>query len=123
MSRTLDPNSDADLANEKDFFTFTLVIAGAPDASEELANQLYEAGCSDGVFGSSNGQLFMDFARESTSFAEAIRSAIENVESVSGLTVVKVLPGGAEVIRDANAYLRVRKKGSKSKFWQFLGKQ
>jgi hypothetical protein len=67
--------------------TFTLIIDGDPDH-----DALYEAGCDDATFGEIDGVGFADFAREASSLADAVLSAIGDVESVEGLSVRRVEP-------------------------------
>jgi hypothetical protein len=74
-------------------YSFSLVLQGANDLTPELADALYEAGCDDVLVGSRNGVLFAEFDREARSSAEAIVSAIRQIESAGvGLTVVRVEP-------------------------------
>jgi hypothetical protein len=70
-------------------YEFSLVISGTV---EEVAilDALFEAGCDDATFGQVDGVGYADFIREASSFAEAVRSAIEQVESIPGLRVVRV---------------------------------
>ncbi len=70
---------------------FTLVLAGDVDR-EEAIDALFEAGCDDATFGTVDHVGYGDFFRESPSLAEAVRSAIEQVEGVAGLRVVRVEP-------------------------------
>jgi hypothetical protein len=60
---------------------FTLVIKGSPELSEEIADQLLEAGCDDGSPGTCNGVFTIDFTRAAASLEDAINSAIANVKS------------------------------------------
>jgi len=74
-------------------YSFSLVLQGASDLTPEIADTLYEAGCDDALVGSRDGLLFAEFDREAPSSAEAIISAIRQVESAGvGLTVVRVEP-------------------------------
>jgi hypothetical protein len=57
---------------------FALILA-RPEESEEDADRLYEAGCSDGSISTSNGQTRIDFHREAESLEAAIRSAVADV--------------------------------------------
>lgn len=65
---------------------FTLVVQGGLD--DAAVDALFEAGCGDATVGEVDGVGYADFVREAPSFDEALRSAIEQVESVPGLTVV-----------------------------------
>ena len=67
---------------------FTLVLATAEE-SEEDANRLYEAGCSDGSISTSLGVTRIDFHREASTLEDAIRSAIADVQS-AGFQVAHV---------------------------------
>lgn len=69
-------------------YEFTLVLA-APEQSEEDAERLYEAGCSDGSIGTSGGVTRIDFHRQAPSLEHAIRSAIANVQA-AGFQVAHV---------------------------------
>lgn len=71
-------------------YEFTLVFQGGVD--DAVADALFEAGCDDATFGEVDGVGYADFVREAGSFGEALRSAIEQVESVPGLTVTRVEP-------------------------------
>jgi hypothetical protein len=74
-------------------YSFSLVLQGARDMTPVIADALYEAGCDDALVGSRNGVLFAEFDREAPSSAEAIISAIRQIESAGvGLTVVRVEP-------------------------------
>jgi predicted DNA-binding transcriptional regulator AlpA len=72
-------------------YEFSLVITGDLEDGATL-DALFEAGCDDATFGQVDGVGYADFIREAPSFAEAVRSAIEQVESVPGLRVVRVEP-------------------------------
>ena len=72
-------------------YEFTLIIDGDLD-SDEVVNDLYEAGCDDATFGAINGVSVGDFVRESDSILDAVTSAIAQVESVRGLQVRRVEP-------------------------------
>ncbi len=62
-------------------YDFTLILSGALELTEDIANVLFEAGCDDGTPGTSDGIFMIDFHRESDSLEEAIQSAIANVKS------------------------------------------
>ena len=62
-------------------YEFTLILKGQLELTEEVADELFEAGCTDGTPGSCNGVFSIDFHREANSLEEAIRSAIANVKS------------------------------------------
>ncbi|MCL4204919.1 MAG: hypothetical protein KJ000_20765 [Pirellulaceae bacterium] len=62
-------------------YSFTLVLAGSPELTEELAERLYVAGCNDGSPGMCNDVTAIDFHREAESLEAALRSAIADVNS------------------------------------------
>ncbi len=72
-------------------FRFTLTIEGRDILDEALQEALYEAGCSDATFGVSNGIQTGEFDREAADFAEAVASAIKQIENaVPGAKVIEV---------------------------------
>jgi hypothetical protein len=72
--------------------TFTLIVDG-PDVTEEpVAGALFEAGCQDALFGRRDRVQFADFDREAPDLVRAIVSAMEQVESIHGLRVLRVEP-------------------------------
>lgn len=69
-------------------FSFTLILAGSPELTDDLAEGLYTAGCDDGSPGMSNGVTLIDFHREAESLEAALRSAIADVNA-AGCTVAR----------------------------------
>lgn len=67
-------------------YDFTLSISRPNVDYDSAANLLFEAGCSDALFGVSGGEYQLDFSREATSFHEAVFLAIRDVRS-AGLGV------------------------------------
>jgi len=73
-------------------YTFTLIVDG-PDVTEErVIDALFAAGCGDALFGRRDLVQFADFDREAPDLAAAVVSAIDQVESVAGMRVVRVEP-------------------------------
>ena len=71
-------------------FPFTLIVEG-PDMQEEaIINALFESGCDDGTIGRSDGIQFIVFDRKAASFAEAVRSAIDDIERTIELKAVLI---------------------------------
>jgi len=70
--------------------TFTLMIDGIVD--EDGLDALFEAGCDDATFGSVDGASYGDFIRPAPSLLQAIRSAMNDIESVPGLRVARIEP-------------------------------
>jgi hypothetical protein len=69
-------------------FSFTLILAGSPELTDDLAERLYTAGCDDGSPGMCNGVTLIDFHREAESLEAALRSAIADVNA-AGCTVAR----------------------------------
>ena len=70
-------------------YEFTLILKGQLELTEEIADELFEAGCNDGSPGTCNGLFSIDFHRDADSLEGAIRSAIKNVKS-AGYEVERV---------------------------------
>ena len=91
-------------------YNFILETRGRDVLADEVVDALYEAGCDDAGIGRFLGVDHLDFDREAGSFCEAVRSAIEDVQSVPGVNVIRVLPGddpavGAAFTEAVNAVL------------------
>lgn len=61
-------------------YEFRIVLDGAHELSEEIADELFAAGCNDGSPGTCSGVFVIDFHRKGPSLEAAIRSAITDVE-------------------------------------------
>jgi hypothetical protein len=101
-------------------YGFTLIIAGLDLDDEEQGNALFEAGCDDATFGEVDRVGYGDFHREADSLAEAILSAIHDVESVVGLRVLHVEPDElvtaaeiAERLDKSKEYIRLLASGER----------
>jgi hypothetical protein len=70
-------------------YTFSIILDGDVDSH---IDELFEAGCDDATFGAVDGVPYVDFDREAPTFAQALSSAIAAVESVSGITAVRIEP-------------------------------
>ncbi len=68
---------------------FVLIIDG-PIVDDDVIEMLFEAGCGDATFGISNEVGSGSFHRTAPSLAHAIDSAIEAVESIPSLRVIRV---------------------------------
>lgn len=68
---------------------FTLIIEGSINDPVGL-DELFEAGCDDATFGTADGMGFGDFQRDARSFLAAVSTAIQQVDSVPGLRVVRI---------------------------------
>ncbi len=72
-------------------YEFTLIVDGLDLHDDDLMDRLFEAGCDDATFGAVDRVGHADFDREANSLAEAITTAIGDVES-AGLEVRRVEP-------------------------------
>lgn len=70
-------------------YEFTLILEGPLELTEEIADDLFQAGCDDGTPSTRNGVFSIDFHREAKSLEEAIQSAIRNVKA-AGYRVERV---------------------------------
>lgn len=70
-------------------YQFTLVLEGALELTDEIADALFEAGCDDGTPGTSAGVFTIDFDRTGPSLEEAINSAVLDVKK-AGYEVSRV---------------------------------
>ena len=96
-------------------YDFILETSGRDVLDDEVVDALYEAGCDDACIGRFLGVDHLDFDREAGSFCEAVRSAIEDVLSVPGVSVTRVLPGddptvGTAFMEAVNAVLASRQQ-------------
>lgn len=73
-------------------YTFTLIVDGPEITEERVIDALFEAGCADALFGRRDLVQFADFDREAPDLATAIVSAIDQVESVAGMRIMRVEP-------------------------------
>lgn len=91
-------------------YNFILETSGRDVLDDDVFDALTEAGCDDAGIGRFLGVDRLDFDREAGSYCEAVRSAIEDVQSVPGISVTRVLPGedptvGAAFTEAVNAVL------------------
>lgn len=70
-------------------YEFTLILKGPLELTEDIADELFEAGCSDGTPGTCEGVFSIDFHRKADSLEQAIRSAIGDV-TAAGYQVERV---------------------------------
>jgi predicted DNA-binding transcriptional regulator AlpA len=80
-------------------YEFTLVVEGDVEKDEHL-DALFEAGCDDATFGIVDDVGYADFIREAPSIGEAVRSAIDQIESVPGLRVLRAEPDDLVTMRE-----------------------
>src|SRR5437762_1349528 len=93
---------------KKRVWTFTIILDGVPELTDEVADALYEAGCDDALVGSRDGVVFLDFDREANSFQDAVVSAMTAVESAGiGARVIRIEPD--ELVTMAEIARRTRR--------------
>jgi len=62
-------------------YEFSLILKGSPELTEEICDELFEAGCDDGTPGTCKGVFSIGFHREADSLEAAINSAMKNVKA------------------------------------------
>lgn len=72
-------------------YDFTLETSGRSVLDDEVVDALYEAGCDDAGIGRFLGIDCLGFTRVAGSYGEAVRTAIEDVRSVPGISVTRVV--------------------------------
>ena len=70
-------------------YEFTLILKGDLELTEDMAEELFAAGCDDGTPGTCNGIFSIDFHRQADTLEAAIQSAISNIKS-AGYEVERV---------------------------------
>ncbi|MDE0134898.1 MAG: hypothetical protein OXM54_08685 [Acidimicrobiaceae bacterium] len=78
--------SDVQLDEPGETFRFVLVTAGADLLNWSTLDALYEAGCGDATIGHDT----LEFTRAAASRDQALCSALRDVESVAGVSVVRI---------------------------------
>ncbi|CDH20554.1 putative DNA-binding protein [Xenorhabdus bovienii str. kraussei Quebec] len=107
-------------------YSFDIVVDGKKITTDDdlfdVSDALYDAGCSDAHPAAYNGTLYVNFTRNSESYAKAVMSAISDIESVSGLVCLSVDIGDVVSLSDAaelggttKATLSRYSKGSRGK--------
>jgi hypothetical protein len=82
---------------------FTLIVEGPDLQTDEVADQLFAAGCDDALVGRSNAVQFLDFDREAPCLDDAILSAVADAEKVDGLQVIRLADAGLVSMADIAA--------------------
>lgn len=78
--------------SSKNTYTFTLILEGVNEPSEELENTLFEAGCNDALLHFRNGNAFLTFDRAAGSYKDAVFSAVKDVESAGNIKILSIEP-------------------------------
>lgn len=86
-------------------YTFEIVVSGIKIASDDdmfdVSDALYTAGCIDSHPAAYNGTLYVPFTRKSDSYETAVKTAIEQIESIPNLKCLSVDVGGLVSLTDA----------------------
>jgi len=70
-------------------YEFTIRVEGIDPDAADLEDRFYEAGCDDATISVYDGNINIEFYRESNSLAAAIKSALKNVLS-AGVTITTI---------------------------------
>ena len=81
-------------------FHFTLIVDGPDLQDRALIDALFEAGCDDATIGCSDGVQYVDFDREAEDFNDAILSAVDDLEKLDGVQVVRIADAGLASLAD-----------------------
>jgi len=84
-------------------YTFTLIVEGPDLQAEGMIDSLFEAGCDDSLVGSVDGVQYVEFDREAESLEQAVLSAVDDLESVEGVMVVRLADAGLISMADIAA--------------------
>lgn len=93
------------MSPKRQSYEFTLVLSGFSELTETVMGSLYEAGCDDGLLCVDKyGVPFIEFDREASSFDEAVRSAIADVQKAP-YRVLRVESEAADTVQTINSEL------------------
>ncbi len=70
-------------------YEFDIVLKNVSESTDAHAEALFDVGCGDGTLVSRDGVTWVHFDRDAPSLEEAIRSAVNQIQS-AGLAVAKV---------------------------------
>ena len=84
-------------------FQFTLIVDGPDLQDQPSIDQLFEAGCGDATVGFSDGVQYVDFDREADALDDAILSAVDDLETLQGVEVVRIANAGLASLADIAA--------------------
>ena len=68
-----------------------------------MIDRLFEAGCDDATAGSIDGVQYVDFDREAGALDDAILSAIDDLEKLEGVEVIRIADAGLASLADIAA--------------------
>jgi hypothetical protein len=69
---------------------FTVFARSERGDSDEILTELFEAGVDDALVQADATRFEIEFARDAGTFPDAVRSAIQQIESVAGFRVVRI---------------------------------
>lgn len=84
-------------------YHFTLIVDGPDLQDRPFVDRLFEAGCDDATVGVSDGVQYVDFDREADGFDDAILSAVDDLETLQGVEVVRIADAGLASLADVAA--------------------
>ena len=87
-------------------FQFSLIVDGPELQDAPLIDLLFEAGCDDATVGSSDSVQYVDFDREAATLNDAILSAVDDLEKLQGVHVIRIADAGLAAIADILFALR-----------------
>lgn len=97
-------------------FDFTLILDGVSDKTEDLEDQLFEAGCDDALIYFRNGTVLLDFSRKARTLEEAVISAIKAIESTAvAAQVMSMSPDN--LVTEAEIAKRLNKPRQSVSLW------
>jgi hypothetical protein len=82
---------------------FTLIVDGPDLQADELIDAIFEAGCDDALIGRADGIQFAEFDRDAPTLQDAVLSAIADLESINGVTALRLSYAGLISMADIAA--------------------
>ena len=82
--------------------TFTLIVDGRDLQADEVVDDVFEAGCDDALLGRVDGAQLADFDRETDTLRDAVQSAVAELESIRGVTVIGLADVAIRAVVTAN---------------------
>ena len=89
--------------DERSTYQFTLIVDGPDLQDQSFIDLLFEAGCDDATVGVSDGVQYVDFDREAGALDDAILSAVDDLETLKGVEVVRIADAGLASLADVAA--------------------
>ena len=76
---------------ETPLHNFTFVLGPQEQITDDVIDQILEA-CDDALVGGRDQQAIVEFDREAPRFADAVISALQDIEQIPGIRVMKIEP-------------------------------